>query len=403
MSERPRVDIPAELRRWMQYRKFSGAVPRMFILESNYWLDGACKNAAQRLGWELASAPVVLEGAMPPQMVAELLKSLALFRPDFILSINISGMDDAGLFAQLFADLEIPSAAWFVDEPRTILMDRNIYASDYAVALSWESSYCGYLRERGFAEAHTMPLAVDTTIFNAPPGDAWPYPPSFVGNSMTGFAAREWAWVEEHPAVASALREAFESGRVTRERFAEGIESMLGGVVRDFDPDERRHAELVCFIEGTRRLRHALVSSLAGENICAVGDEAWRDIAPLWSPEVHYTGTLPGFYRQCEVNLNSTSIQMATAANQRVFDCPSAGGFLLTDAQASLFELFDADTELAVYHTLDEARELLRFYRSHPKARVEVTRRAQARILGAHTYEHRLRQLEQIMRARYGE
>lgn len=386
----------------MSYRKFADTVPRVFILESNYWLDGACKRAAERMGWAVGRAPVVLGGSMPREMVAGLLQSLAEFRPDFILSVNLSGMDDAGLFARLFADLGIPSAAWFVDDPRTILMDRTLYASPLAVGITWEASYREYLLQCGFAEAHTLPLAVDDTLFNAPPADSWSFPPAFVGHSMTEFAAREWAWVEERPHVAHALHAAFDAGRITRENFACGIEAMLGGgPVSGFDPDERRHAEMVCFIEGTRRLRLALIETLTPEGICACGDEAWQQIAPYWSGTIDYETALPSFYRQCEVNLNTTSLQMATTVNQRVFDCPAAGGFLLTDAQPALGDLFDVEHEMAIYHDLDEALDLLRFYHARPEARRPLIEAARKRILGEHTYRHRLERLADIMRSRF--
>ena len=400
MNER-RLQISEGLRKLLSYPKFAGEAPRLFLLESNYWLDGACRHAAEQLGWRVGGAPVVLEGCMPRDMVGGLIRAVAEFRPDFMLTVNLSGMDDAGLFAQIFGDLEIPLVSWFVDDPRTILMDRTVYGSPYSVALTWERSYVPYLAGLGFAEVHALPLAVDTEVFNAAPGEAWDLPPAFVGNSMTEFAAREWAWTESHPPVAEALREAFSAGRVHRHAFAQGLEAMLGPCVAHFDPDERRHAEMVCFIEGTRRLRRGLIEALSSENVCACGDPAWSEIAPMSAPHIDYTSTLPQFYARCEVNLNTTSIQMATTVNQRVFDCPAAGGFLLTDAQSEIEELFDPDSEVAVYHDFDEAREKLRYYRAQPQLRREIVQRARARILAHHTYAHRLERILEILRARY--
>lgn len=401
--KRPRLEIPAGLLQRMDYPKFSGPVPRLFVLESNYWVDGACMRAAQKLGWELGRAPVLLEGSMPREMVAGLIEALVDFRPDFIFTVNLSGMDDAGLFAQIFADLQVPSAAWFVDDPRTILMDRDLYASPYAVGFTWEPSYRDYLLGCGFAESHALPLAVDETLFNTPPAETWDLPPSFVGHSMTAFAEREWAWAEDNPPVAQVVRKAFDAGRVTRANFAEGLESVVGPEpCAAFTPDERRHAELLCFVEGTRRLRRNVVAALFADGICAWGDAGWESIAPYWSGHVDYQHALPEVYRRAPVHLNTTSIQMATTVNQRVFDCPAAGGFLLTDAQSGLAQLFDVEKEVAVYHDLDEMRHLLRHYLAHPEQRRSMTERARKRILGEHTYAHRLERMANIMRARYG-
>jgi len=400
----PRIEISKRMRALMAYPKMAGPVPRLFVLESNYWLDAACMRAAQRLGWEIERAPVLLEGKMPREMVGDLVRRLITFRPDFVFSVNLSGMDESGLFAGLFADLGIPHVTWFVDDPRTILMGRSCYGSHFAIALTWEAAYQGYLGASGFAGVYVMPLAADVPIFNAPPTEDAPLPPSFVGNSMTDFATREWAWIEKHPHLAAMLQEAFDAGRVTRQRFGQGIETIFDPAdLARLDPDEHRHAEMLCFIEGTRRLRYDTVQALAPEGLVACGDEAWQQCTPHCGPYVNYTQELPRHYRVCSVNLNITSIQMATTVNQRVFDCPAAGGFLLTDAQAALEDLFDVEHEVACYHTVEECRELLRFYREHPAARRTLTEKARKRVLGEHTYTHRLEQIAALVKEHFGD
>jgi len=159
----------------------------------------------------------------------------------------------------------------------------------------------------------------------------------------------------------------------------------------------------VFFIEGTRRLRRDLVQALAPEGLVVRGDEDWRAVTMNWGPGLGYNEELAPFYRDCTVNLNSTSIQMSSAVNQRVFDCPGAGGFLLTDNQASLAELFEVESEVAVYNTLEEAREQLRWFAGRPEARKEIVSRARKRILGEHTYRHRLEEIAGLLKGIYGE
>jgi len=93
---------------------------------------------------------------------------------------------------------------------------------------------------------------------------------------------------------------------------------------------------------------------------------------------------------------------MPTAVNQRVLDCPAAGGFLLTDAQAALEDMFDVKREVACYSTLDECRHLLHAYRRNPGARRQITARARIRILGEHTYARRLQTIAAILKERFG-
>lgn len=387
----------------MTYPKFATSTPRMLILQSDYWLDAACGRAAERLGWEVRRVPVTLEGVMSREMIAGLLETLALFRPDFIFAVNASGMDEWGMLAHLFADLHVPSVTWYVDVPRTILLDRDCYGSDYAVGISWDGAYEDYLRRVGYAEAHTVPLGVDNTLFNAPPRAECDLPPTFIANSMTANAATEWAWLAEHAVVALAVSDAFSEGRVNRATFGQGLDAMMGeGVAAGWDEHERRHAEMYCFIEGTRRLRTQLVETLDPLGMAVAGDGDWKAVSRQCLPYINYSLELPAYYQRCPMNLNSTSIQMPNAVNQRVLDCPAAGGFLLTDAQPQLAELFDAD-EVAVYHSLDEAVALYQEYLAAPLARRELIARARRRALGEHTYGHRLLHIVSLLKSRFGQ
>lgn len=399
--EAPRLTISPYLREHMGYRKFSRGPVRVLILESHYWVDQACASAASRLGWRVAKARVAMQGVMSRELIQGFFEALVDLRPDFVLSVNLSGMDTEGLLARFLADLELPHVTWFVDDPRTILMGRTTYGSDYAVALTWEPAYADYLARCGFGAAHVLPLALDDALFSHPPADAPNGAPAFVGNSMRDYSAREYAALAQNPALAARVGRALDQGRVTRAGFARGVEAILGEDAAGLDAEALRRAELVFFIEGTRRLRHALVETLAPEGLVARGDEGWREVTAQWGPGIAYGPELAAFYRECPVNLNTTSIQMASAVNQRVFDCPGAGGFLLTDDQASLAELFDVAREVATYRTLDESREQLQWFMAHPASRREIVEGARRRILGEHTYGHRLEAMEGMLRERY--
>jgi len=382
----------------MDYRKFAGSTPRMLVLHSRYWLDEACARAAQTLDWQVRTAPVALEGVMPREKVAQLLETIVEFCPDFMLAVNLSGMDEDGVLTRLFEDLCLPYAVWFVDAPRTIIMGRPVYASAYTAAFTWDEAYCPYLASCGFPLVKKLPLAVDPSLFNAGPPSSWQHPPSFVGNSMTEPARYELDWINGIPKLDRAVRAALDAGRVTRERFGQALDAILDPtLVATLSPHERRHAEMALFTEGTRRLRESFVRALEPEGVQVCGDEHWRGICPRAAGPLNYEHDLPAFYRACEINLNITSIQMPTAVNQRVFDCPAAGGFLLTDAQPALNALFESG-EMVSYNSLDECKDLLGWYRAHPEARGAIVKKARSRILAQHTYAHRLQQIEKTLR-----
>ena len=221
---------------------------------------------------------------------------------------------------------------------------------------------------------------------------------------MVEFADRHRAEVNRHPDLADALDAAFAQGRITRENFARGLATMIGQAVSDeLDEEMKRHAEMYCFIEGTRRLRFALADALSPEGMAIRGDEHWRAVFPEAGPPINYEKDLAGFYRTCGVNVNTTSIQMATAVNQRAFDCPAAGGFLLTDAQQDMVTLFEPGVEAELYASLDECVEKFRYYNRHPDARLPIIGAAQRRIAAHHTYRHRLETIAGWIREHFGD
>ena len=399
----PRLRISNTLRERMKYAKAASPTLRMLVLESRYWLDGACTRAAARMGWQTRTVRVVAAGVLPRDVVAELLTAVVDFLPDFILTINHSGMVRSGLFANLFSDLGVPLVSWFVDDPRTILMNDSAHASPGTLALTWESAYIPYFHDLGFTHVYHVPLAADTRFAGAP-DPAPTIPGAFVGNSMIEFADRQRQRVSETPGLLDTVDAAFAQGRVTRERFAEGLAAILGdATVAPLDEEARRHAEMYCFVEGTRRLRHELAERLCPEGMLVRGDELWRRSFPLAGPAINYDRDLPAFYRSCAVNANTTSIQMAAAVNQRVFDAPAAGGFILTDNQADMQSLFEPGVESVTYDSFDECVDKFRYYRDHPSARIPIIEAAQKRIAAHHTYHHRLETIAHWIRQHFAD
>jgi spore maturation protein CgeB len=121
--------------------------------------------------------------------------------------------------------------------------------------------------------------------------------------------------------------------------------------------------------------------------------EGWRKlfgVAIHAHPNIDYRRELAAVYRHIGVNINITSCQMPTAVNQRVFDVPLASGFVLTDRQPDLTELFD-ESEVATYGSPGELSEMALFFIEHESERNKISAAAKTHILAEHTYEHRVK------------
>ena len=119
----------------------------------------------------------------------------------------------------------------------------------------------------------------------------------------------------------------------------------------------------------------------------------WRSISHL-----DYYEDLPRFYPMSKINFNCTSRQMIGAVNQRVFDVPACGGFLLTDHRKQMENLFDPGTEAVVFREPDEIPALIREYMDDEKRRKTITAAARKRIKAEHTYDIRMQRLLDTMR-----
>ncbi len=397
----PRLQITSGMRSILDYRKFVGST-RMLVLETGYFFERSWLRAADSLGWETATAPSAMAGDISREDVARLFTTISEFKPDFILASNYAGMDFAGLFARFFEDARIPYVSWFTDSPRMILYEHDASPSYYTVAATWEKAYEPHFRQLGFEHVFHMPLATDLSLFDGSPSQACERPLAFVGTSMIELANEAWRYVETMHELACGVLEAFSQGRVTREAFASGIGTILSPqLLAGRAPNELRQIELCMLYEATQRHRAELAVRLAPLGLCVRGDLAWREILQNTEGPVGYFDDLAPFYRSTLINVNNTSLQMRTAVNQRVFDCPAAGGFLITDDQPDLHDFFDPLTELVTYASLDELEEKTVYFLRHPDVRVPIVERARARIEAEHTHTHRLLSLEGYLRERF--
>lgn len=409
---------------WSRARqpRFRDGSPRLLLITSRYFLVGEVAAACARAG--IAHRLLTLEDdeMASRDFVAALLRQVVEFRPDAVLTLNHLGVDREGVLTDLLARLELPLASWFVDNPHLVLHLYEGLASPWLTIFTWDSDNIPSLREQGFPHVFHLPLGTDPDRFRpenadrpAPP--EWRAPVSFVGNSMIYKVAQRMRR-GHFPAV--LLR----GYRAAAAAFTRTDERSVRDFVRNFSPDlaraydalPDREAQLayetLLTWESTRRYRADCVRRLLdiGPDITplVVGDAGWRTVFRRetrpwrWHDALAYYDELPRFYPLSDINLNTTSMQMKGAVNQRVFDVPAAGGFVLTDWREQMDDLFDPDREIICYRHPDEIPDLARFYLDHPEARRRVAEAGRRRVLACHTWDHRLQSLLATMKGVYG-
>lgn len=312
---------------------------------------------------------------------------------------------------EFFHHLRVPLVSWYVDSPALIL---NLYGglpSDLAYIFVWDPSYIPEVRSLGFDKVFPLPLATDPEIFRpraAGELGPWRNGVAFVGNSLSAAVEKKLARLPKSP----EFQELFHHlAQAYLERPFRRLQDLLGEeglaehpLIQALSDLERSDLEAGIIWEATRHHRLTGVHCLAVFKPVIYGDAGWRRLLGAsfaLRPEVNYYDELPLVYGGTEVNFNVTSLQMKTAVNQRVFDVPAAGGFLLTDYKSQLPELLELDKEVACYRDPGEIPDLVRFYLKHSRAREEIMVRGRRWILAEHTYMHRWQTiLETIRRTR---
>lgn len=110
-------------------------------------------------------------------------------------------------------------------------------------------------------------------------------------------------------------------------------------------------------------------------------------------PYIDYYNGMPLVFAGAKINLNISLKCIRTGVPLRVFDVLSCGGFLLTNFQAELPELFHPGEELVCYQSMEELVTLTEFYLKHDEERRRVAENGRRRILSDYTPEKQLKKI----------
>lgn len=405
LIESLRRTLSVKLWNRLRYEKFTAERVSVMVLDSGYMLIRDVVRAFQRQGHKVMRVSVG-KTAGGEAMIEAILGGIVEFKPDFILAVNHLGFDEDGVLTDFLGSVEMPVASWFVDSPSLIIGDYGHNVSPYVAMLLWEQDYVPTIQKMGFEHVRYLPLGTDETVFapmRTSPKDRKRYAAKigFVGDSMVTAAAKKLSELPPH--LREKVQEASEL--VAHADRMRSLASLLEEVAPELEGPQRTAFEAAVLWRATLMYRLECLQALEGAGQFAIyGDvEGWRKLGVKAEirPKVSYYETLPLVYNCCDINFNATSMQMRTAVNQRVFDVPACGAFLLTDHQNALEGLFEVGREVITYSSPEEAREWVRYYINNPNKRDDVADLARKRVLAEHTYTHRINAIIDIMREAY--
>ena len=346
---------------------------------------------AEKMGWEIASLPTPHGGTASQEFLGNLLRALVQHKPDFILTLNHTGFDANGRLAELLNGFQIPVASWFVDHPRPILEGSPNNAQQNTQLFCFERTSMQWLSQVGFEDAHFLPTAASPNMLrNNKVLERFQHDVAFVGGS--------W-WERARNSYSS------DNQAIARKLYEEHQENLIGMLTDDQDEILSQPAEAIqiALAELSLQRRVGLIQAVESLNPAVYGDENWLNLIEGIDlhPPIDAATELPALFASTKINLNITAAQMPTAVNQRIWEVPLAGGFLLTDAQEDGLRFFEEDKSIVVYQSFEEALDKAKYYLDNDSERKKIVAKARALVEQNHLLEHRLSEIDSVMKKRF--
>ncbi|MDR3203701.1 MAG: glycosyltransferase [Deltaproteobacteria bacterium] len=375
------------------------AKTRVLFFDTGYFLTRELQSAATQLGYPMEVWQGRCGEVSDGEDYKRLFRQIKDFRPSIIVTINHLGFDAQGLLSDALERLGLAAASWFVDSPAVILNGAQKIGTKGLFAFSWDKSYLETLKNFGFEHVFYLPLATDETFFSPKAGPNLALRKiAFAGDSLKAASQKYLAMAGLDLQFLSQIDLEAEKFLLISDLTADNLAAPLAQKL-NLNPEQEAALSALILWRASRSWRLKVLRALPAKDLTVAGDENWASLldGAAICGQLDYYRELASFYRQSEVNLNITSAQMKSGLNQRVFDVPGAGGFLLTDKREQLTELFEPEKEVVCYDNPNEAAEKASWYLKRPLEREKIVQRARRRLLSEHLYCHRLKAMVELV------
>jgi len=347
----------------------------------------------QAHGWQtwMASAPL-LEPASKPLLCQHLLEK----KPDWILLINQSA-------SQLYEYLEIPDDLrphdakkwiWYLDDPH-FYIDRLFESNEYV--FSFDDTYLDFIKQHNPHACGCLPLACDinsTGTFDS----RFSCDLSFVGGVIDQSKRRAQLPPQMQSYIDRLVELQLENRDKTFFQIAEenpiepGKQININALVAHY-----------LYWEANNLRRVKVLEELQEFDLRIYGNQDWEIMlkdSPLincfYGP-VDPINELPKVFASSKINLNIHSVQCRGSLNQRDFNAPVAGGFLLSDWVPAAGRFFDPGRESIFWSSVDDLKNKIAYYLKYPKERRRIIKQGRDRVLRDHTYPQRIENALQVI------
>jgi len=404
---------------YLGYKKFVGGKYRVLLFDSSSWIIPEIKSVLKKDQYEYDSIAVHHLNPENKKLTLEdylqfhkiLIKKLIEFKPDCILTVNHAAFDSIGLLTKILDQFKIPFISWFVDSPLYIFKNPEPQKSNLLFLFTWEEAYVKRLYDLDFKNVYYLPLACGHEKYN----DVTPNEEDinrfssdvvYVGNSNMQNVND---WSNEYyntPELLKLSDDAIDIQINNPEKQMYIILNELDKtkILSKFEEEEKLRFEAYCILKATAIYRDHIVSLLSENyNFKIFGDEKWKEkYEKYYYGSVDYYKDLPKLYKCAKIVINTTSFQMNTAINQRVYDVFFDNGFLISDYRKDYDTLFGKNV-IPTFKSKDELISLINYYLSKKDERKLLSQKISDIIKEKHLYSNRLLEMFTKVKNNYHE
>ena len=106
---------------------------------------------------------------------------------------------------------------------------------------------------------------------------------------------------------------------------------------------------------------------------------------------------MPKIIKCSKINLNLTNRPIKTGLPLRIFDIMGAGGFLISNYQAEIPELFVPGEDIVLYDSIPDLLSKIEYYLAHDEERKAIAKNGYEKVKACHTYDIRLKEMLEMI------
>ncbi len=311
-------------------------------------------------------------------------------------------------------EFTIPYISWTYDSPLMSFFHKAIYNKNNFTFV-FDKSECNYLKALGAPNIFHMPLAASTSMtqnlfISSEDELKFSHDISFVGNlyednnynstinalpdnialELKSYLVKHlcnWSQPKEWPIVSDEVLEYY-------------LNNLSAKSWVPFDCPPNLYLGLLILSRKLSEMdRLTVLNTLAENNVIDLYTNSTSRFLDSINthPPIDYKTDANKVFHLSKINLNITLPSICTGIPQRVFDIMTCGGFVMSNHQEEIEELFTIGKDLETFKSLEELKEKTYFYLSHERERITIAMSGYQKVRDNYSYEIQLPKIIDIV------